>query len=121
MNRWIAYGLLAAAAIAGYLWWEHRTEQAGALAERQRLEAVADLQREANRDRSRIADQGYAARTVYRDRFITQTITEVRHATADIAACRLNADAVRLLNAAADCATEDRPATCGAGDGVQPP
>lgn len=121
MNRLLAYGLLAAAAVAGYLWWEHRTEQAGALAERQRLEAVADLQREANRDRSRIADQGYADRTVYRDRFITQTITEVRHETAGLALCPLSARAVRLLNAAADCASEDRPAACGAGDGVRAP
>lgn len=121
MKRLAVVLVVAAAAVAGYLWWEHRTEQAGALAERQRLEAVADLQREANRDRSRIADQGYAARTVYRDRFITQTITEVRHATADLAHCPVPPAAVRLLNAAAECASEDRPASCGAGDGVQSP
>lgn len=117
----VALLLLVAGLIGGYAWWQHRTEQRGAMQERARLEAQADLQREANRGRVRDAEAGYQARTIYRDRFITQTITEVRDATAGLAACPVPDAAVGLLNRAAQCAREARPAACGAGDGVRDP
>jgi hypothetical protein len=116
VNRLIAYGLLAVALVAGYAYWQHRAEQRGADAERQRLEALSDLQREANRDRSRVAEEGYAARTVYRDKFITKTVTEIRYVTQNLAACVLTPAATSMLNNAVRCATEDRPSGCGAGD-----
>lgn len=119
MNRPIVAALIAAAAVAGYAWWQHRTEQRGAQAERARLEAMADLQREANRGRARDIEQAQAAKAVYRDRFFTETIVEIRHAAAPLAACPMPDAAVRLLNAAAECAREDRPASCAAGDQVR--
>jgi hypothetical protein len=112
---------LGVAVVVGYQYWAHQTRKAGALAERQRLEHVADLQREANRARSRAAETVYAERVIYRDRFITRTKVEVRHATADLATCPLGPRAVGLLNAAAECAADDRSAACGAGDGVRAP
>lgn len=118
---WRLIGLVAllAATVAGYAWWQHRAEQRGAQAERDRLEAVADLQREANRGRARDVEQAHAARTIYRDRFISQTITEVRHAAAPLAHCPVPADVGRLLNAAAECAREDRPTACAAGESMR--
>ena len=107
MNRLIAYVLLLVAIVAGYAWWQHRTEQRGAQAERARLEAVADLQREANRGRARDIEQAHANQTVYRDRFFTETIVEIRHAAAPLAACPVPDAAVRLLNDAANCAAHD--------------
>jgi hypothetical protein len=115
-HQLVAALVLSVAAVGGYKWWEYRTEQAAALAERQRLEHVADLQREANRARSRAAETAYAERVIYRDRFITRTKIEVRHATADLSLCRLNDDAIRLLNDAAECAADDRGPACVAGD-----
>lgn len=119
MNRLIVAALIAVAAVAGYAWWQHRTEQRGAQAERARLEAMADLQREANRGRARDIEQAQAAKAMYRDRFFTETIVEIRHAAAPLAACPVPDAAVRLLNAAAQCAREDRPASCAAGDQVR--
>lgn len=121
MNRLIVAVLIAVAAVAGYAWWQHRTEQRGAQAERARLEAMADLQREANRGRARDIEQAHASQTVYRDRFFTETIVEIRHAAAPLASCPVPDAAVRLLNAASECAREDRPASCAAGDGVRDP
>lgn len=117
----LALLLLVAGLIGGYAWWQHRTEQRGAMQERARLEAQADLQREANRGRMRDIEASYTARTVYRDRFITKVITEIHDAAAPLASCPVPDAAVGLLNRAAQCAREARPASCGAGDGVRNP
>lgn len=107
MNRLVLLALAMAAAIGGYLLWERRTEQRAAAAERDRIEAMADLQREANRSRSRDVERSQAERAVFRDRFITETIVEIRHAAAPLAACPVPDAAVRLLNDAANCAAHD--------------
>jgi len=82
-------------------------------------ERIANGQRDANRTRARKAEEKQAAQTVYRDRFITNTVTEVRYVTQPLAACPVPGPAVRLLNDAATCAREDRPASCGAGEQVR--
>lgn len=121
MIRLYAYAGIAVAAVAGYFWWAHRVESKALEGERARVEHQAELQRTANRSRSYEAEQRQAGQTVYRDRFLTKTIVEVRHATQNLAACPVSADAVRLLNDAAKCASENRPSACGAGDAVRTP
>lgn len=69
--------------------------------------AASEAQRETNQLRARAAEKGAAQAQLVRDRFITQTITEVRHATAALEPCLVGADAVRLLNAAPDRAGQD--------------
>lgn len=119
MTRLYAYAAGLALALAGYFWWVYRIEQQALTEERARVEHQAELQRTANRSRSSEAEQRQAGQTVYRDRFLTKTIVEVRHATQNLAACPVSDDAVRMLNDAAKCASEDRPASCAAGDAVR--
>lgn len=109
-------GLALATAVAvfgGYLWWENHVEKRGALEERARGEHAAEMQRTANRSRSQDIERSQSERTVYRDRFIDRTIIEVRDAAPNLDACVLNPDTVRLLNAGAECARDDRGAACG--------
>lgn len=107
----IAFG--AVAAVLGlWAWSQHQAEKRGALEERARGEHAAEMQRTANRSRSQDIERSQGERTVYRDRFIDRTIIEVRDATQNLAACPLNGDTVRLLNAAAECARNDRSAAC---------
>lgn len=119
MNRIAAYALAAVALVAAYQWWEHRAEQRGAAEERARGEHAAEMQRTANRSRSQDIERSQGERTVYRDRFIDRTTIEVRDATQNLATCVLTDRSVRLLNAAAECARNDRSAACGA-DGAVP-
>lgn len=121
MTRLYAAGLAMALAVAGYLWWEHRTEQKAVEQERARVEHQAEMQRLANSTRARDAERLHNSQTVYRDRFITKTATEIRYVTQNLAGCVLSPAAVGMLNDAAKCASEDRPASCGAGDAVRPP
>lgn len=118
--RWILLALLAAALLVAGL---ERTQVLKARAEtadaRQALadyrlasEQQAERQREANRGRAAGAEVRYVTQTVYRDRIITKTLKELPDAAAPLAACPVPADAVRLLNAAAACAREDRPSAC---------
>lgn len=81
-------------------------------------ERATELQRESNRGRAAGAEQRVVTQTVYRDRFITKTVKEIERVTEPMAACPVPAGAVRLLNDAARCAREDRPASCGADDAV---
>lgn len=109
----IGWVLVACVAVfAGYRVWENHVEKRGALEERARGEHAAEMQRTANRSRSQDIERGQGERTIYRDRFIDRTIIEVRDATQNLAACPLNGDTVRLLNAAAECARNDRSAAC---------
>lgn len=121
MIRLYAYAAALALAVAGYFWWQHRVEEKALIAERARVEHQAEVQRTANRSRSYDAEQRQAAQTVYRDKFITKTLTEIRYVTQNLAACVLEPDAVRMLNDASKCASEDRPSACAAGDAVRPP
>lgn len=81
-------------------------------------EQQAERQRQANRGLATGAELRYVTQTVYRDRIITKTLKELPDAAAPLAACPVPADAVRLLNAAAACAREDRPAACQPDDGM---
>lgn len=121
MIRLYAYAGIAVAAVAGYFWWSHRIEIKALEVERARVEHNAEVQRTANRSRSYDAESRQAAQTVYRDKFITTTLTEIRYVTQNLAACVLEPAAVRMLNDTAKCASEDRPASCGAGDAVSAP
>jgi hypothetical protein len=118
MIRLYAYAGIAVAAVAGYFWWAHRVETEALEGERARVEHQAEVQRTANRSRSHEAESRQAAQTIYRDRFITKTLTEIRYVTQNLAACTVSPDAARLLNAAAECARQDRPGSCPADDAV---
>lgn len=87
-------------------------------AERVEMERQAQAQAQRQRDLQRAAELRYTVQAEARDRFITQTIVEVRHAAAPVASCALPVDLVRLLNRAAECARSDSPASCGAGEPV---
>ncbi len=121
MIRLYAYAGIAVAAVAGYFWWAHQIETKALEGERARVEHNAEVQRTANRSRSYDAESRQAAQTVYRDKFITKTLTEIRYVTQNLAACVLEPAAVRMFNDAAKCASEDRPASCPTGDAVPAP
>lgn len=116
-----ALGLILLVLVAGVwkLW--HNADRAGYARSQAEYQAAAELQRETNRGRARQAEEKQAVQTVYRDRFIIRTVKEIDHAAQDLARCPVPVAAVRLFNAAARCASEDRPASCGAGDGVPTP
>ncbi|HZF84690.1 MAG TPA: hypothetical protein VE084_14380 [Burkholderiaceae bacterium] len=78
----------------------------------------SEMQRQANRSRTQAAEALEAARTPARTIYITRTIERVRDATATLASCPLPEPAIRLLNRAAECARQDRSATCAADDAV---
>lgn len=115
--------MLAAAAVfavyTAFVW------RAGGASVRANFEAYklatqqqAELQRESNRGRTYQAEQKEAAQTIYRDRYITRIVKEIDRAAQDLATCPVPPAVGRLLNDAARCASEDRPASCGAGDGL---
>lgn len=87
---------------------------------RAEYQAQALAQAERNRELQRAAEKRYVVQAEARERVITETIVEVRHAAESLAACPVPEPARRLLNRAAECAREDRPASCGPGDGLQP-
>jgi len=114
----IALGVLVLALVAGAWKIHHAIDKAGYTRAQAEYQAAAELRRESNRGRSRAAEEKQAVQTVYRDRYITRTTKEIDHAAKDLARCPVPAAAVRVLNDAARCANEDRPASCGAGDGL---
>lgn len=122
LYRWAA---IAAAVVLGALAlvaWDaariKRAEARGDARARAEIKVQSDAQTQRIRDLQRAAETRYTVQTEVRDRFITQTITEVRHAAAPVASCALPADLVRLLNAASRCATGDPAAAGGAGEPV---
>lgn len=126
LRAWLG-GLLVLVAFIAFGWFAAHERGIGAAkvqakwdVERRQLRGELDEQRQRNLALQRAAELHYTVEAQVRDRFITRTITEVRDATAPLAACPVGADAVRLLNAAAGCAGQDRPAACGAGDPVRP-
>lgn len=123
----IGIAIVCAALIAGVAWFSHHERQIGRdevtakwNAEKLALQAQVQQQQDRNLELQRQAEKRYTVQAEVRDRYITRTVTEVRDATVSLAACPVGADAMRLLNDASHCASEDRPAACGAGDPVQP-
>ncbi|MGB3069283.1 MAG: hypothetical protein WBC18_12080 [Ottowia sp.] len=109
-SKLVALGLIILAIFAGVwkLW--HTADKAGYERSQREYQAAAEKQREANRATASKAEKNEAARVVYRDRIITKTITEVRDASAPLAACPVPSAVVRMLNDAAQRAREDRSA-----------
>jgi hypothetical protein len=120
LANWRLIGIAAAAIalVAGaWMLWSD-IDQGGYDRAQAEYQAAAELRRESNRGRSRAAEEKQAVQTVYRDRYITRATKEIDHAAQDLARCPLPPAVGRLLNDAARCASEDRPASCGAGDSV---
>ena len=116
--RIIGTVILAALLIAG--WWRLTAyyDNRGYQRAVQEADVATRAQQERNRELQRAAEKRYVVQTEVREQFIVETIKEVRYVTRNLASCQLEPDAVRLLNAAAACAREDRPASCGAHDQV---
>lgn len=114
-----------AAAVAGAFFYvkhlERRADAAGYARSQAEYAAAAELQRETNRARANGAEVKQATQTVYRDRYITKSVKEIQYVTRELASCPVPPAAVRLLNDAAKCASEDRPTSCGADSGVRAP
>jgi hypothetical protein len=109
-------------ALAGVAWKLHHSGyvagkaeiQAQWDAERVQLKAETQAQADRNRDLQRASELRYTVQAGVRERVIIETITEVRHETANLAACVLTPAARGLLQRAADCASGDTPSACGA-------
>jgi len=114
----VALGVLALALLAGAWKVHHAIDKGGYDRAQAEYQAAAEFQRESNRGRARQAEEKQAVQTIYRDRYITRKGKEIDHAAKDLARCPVPASVGRLLNDAARCASEDRPASCGAGDGL---
>lgn len=110
-SKLVALALIVLATVAGVwkLW--HTADKAGYDRSQREYQAAAEQQREGNRGTARKAEGNEAARVVYRDRIITQTITEVQDATAPLASCPVPAAAIGMLNDAAKRAREGGPAS----------
>lgn len=117
----VLLGAMALALMAGVwkLW--HSADKAGYSRAQAEYQAAAELQRESNRGRAYKAEEKQAEQAISRERFITHKTEEVTRATQSLSAVPLPDDARRLLNAAAECARQDRSASCGAGDGLPGP
>ena len=82
-------------------------------------ERAAQEQAARMRELQRQAELHYTVQAEARDRFIVQTVREVRHASESLAACPLPADLRGLLHGAAACARGDSAAACGPGEPVR--
>lgn len=109
--------LLVAAAAGVWKFW-HSAEKSGYERRQREDEAAAEFQREANRGRARIAEQGEAKQAQIRTVYITKTVERVRNATAPLASCPVPDAAVRMLNDAAQCARQGRSPACAPDDAV---
>ena len=117
--RFLPHLLIVVGALAAIGWFSHSRYEAGYEAHRIESEAAAERQREANRSTAREAEEKEAVKTVYRDRYIIKTVTEIRDAAQSLAACPVPLPVVGMLNRAAECAANPGAATCGA-DGPMP-
>lgn len=122
--KWLLAIGLVAALVLGFVTWKavliRNADKAGYERAVNEGAAAVRAQQERNRALQRAAELKYTIRAETLERVIVQTITEVRHAAAPLAACPVPAAAIRLLNAAAKCASEGGPTSCGTGDEVQP-
>ena len=117
----VILGALMLAVLAGAwkLW--HSIDQRGYQRAQAEHQARAELQRETNRGNSRQAEEREAARTITITRYITRATKEVRNATQSLDACPIAPEPRRMLNDAARCTDENRPASCSAGDSLPAP
>jgi hypothetical protein len=74
-----------------------------------------------NRELQRAAEKRYVVQQDARDRFHTVTVKEIAREAAPLAACPVPPDAIRMLNAARDCALGHSPSSCGADDPLHKP
>jgi len=114
----VALGLVLLALAAGAWKILHDADRAGYARAQAEYQARAELQREANRGRAGDAERKQAAQTITHTRYITRIVKEIDREATSLASCPLPPAVGRLLNDAAACAREDRPASCGAGDGL---
>ena len=114
--------LLVVVALIGGAWKAYHTiDERGYNRHKAETEARAELQRESNRGRAYAAESAQAGRETVRTVYITKIEKELRHEAKNLDACRLDAGDLSLLQRAAACAREDRPASCRAGEQVRNP
>ena len=115
---------IAFAAVTALLWgyrlWAESLRETGRAEVRAEHAEAARAAETRNRELQRAAETRYVVQAATRDRFFVETIREVSHAAAPLAACPVPDDARRLLNAAATCASGDSPAACGGAGPVRP-
>lgn len=115
-GRWLLYAsLLASICLGAWRLWENEKKSLEAVGyDRAKAECkiAGDAQASRNAELARKAELTYTVATKTQTRYITQTVKEITHETQNLAACMLSPDAVRLLNAAADCADSDSAAAC---------
>lgn len=123
--RLIAAAAVAAVLVTAYFGWrgaqrEHGREEVRAewAAERAAQADAVRAQAERNRELQRAAEKRYTVVAEVRDRFITQTITEVRHEAQSLAACPVPEPVRVRINATAACASGDPAGPCAAGGAV---
>jgi hypothetical protein len=89
--QWLLYGALALSIVIGVPLIVHRyndgLREEGRAEIRAADKAAAEAQTKRNLELQRAAEMRYTVKAETRERFITKTITEVRHATAALAAC----------------------------------
>ena len=99
--RFVAYGLLLAALAFAVRTLDKGRQQIGYDRAMAQVQAAADAAATANRTRARAAEVRFVERERVRVETVTQFVKEVRDETDNLAACKLDAGDVRLLNAAA--------------------
>jgi len=112
--RLIAIGLLVLAISAGCWKVYHAIDSRGYQRAKAEDKAAADAQAARNREMQRAAELRYTVAAEARDRYIIETVTEVRHAAESLAACPVPDRLRGLLNDAAACARGDPASACGA-------
>jgi len=114
----IAIVAVIAVVLAGSHWKAYTTgakiERVEWQAKEAKSRAEAEEQTQRNRDLQRSAELRYTVRAGVRDRFITETIREVRHESESLRACPVSEPLRLRLNAAAACARDDSASACGA-------
>jgi hypothetical protein len=116
---WWAKALILAAIAAAAVFAVHRYNEGlraeGRAEVRAEVAAAAARQHQANADTAQKAQGEYIERERIRVVTVRETLTEVQNETQNLAACALDAGDVRVLNAAAHRALEDRPAAADPG------
>jgi hypothetical protein len=111
MYRWIVTIAVVLTALAAGAWKAHHSGIVKGRAEvqadwdRAKLQAIE--KRELNRDTARKVEIRYVDREIVRTEYLTATKEEMRHETANLESCRLDAGDIGLLNKAASTARQD--------------
>lgn len=120
-KAWLAIGVLALLVFTHLF-----TYRAGSAAvradwhaERLATQKAAQEQQERNLELQRASEKRYVVQAEVREKYIVETIVEVRRETQAMAVCPVPEPARRLLNDAARCARENSPAACGTGEPVR--